>query len=405
MSDRDCNPPHLGPGGSDDDGDEVSSLLLDGSQGYAQMRVFKVVIGALAGVSLLVAFLTKPWLFAPKTGLGSQQEVLSAEKASNDAQSQDLELIDDFTFFGASLTTRSTTTDPSALGLGLGLGIGIPVLGLGLGLGIGLPNGPESQPEPPCEWPLLPGFGCRPPGKWSLQPCQNAGVCGTEPGSYCLEINEVGQPRVEPFVCLCEVGYECTSSCDEPSEPKNCTPSTTTTTTGKQQDVCSGANNALCCIPFPGTEVGQWTTSAGGGTWEESDGRLTFRIADDVLCGGAVSQVQTGTATLQLTLTSKETLRLSAQGLGEDEYENMHVKVDGSEVLVLQCSYIEGVCIVNTCDMCPVKQKAVEVSLAPGEHTIVVTATTVDGFYHTGAFFTLFLSKKGSCASECQCPL
>jgi len=163
-----------------------------------------------------------------------------------------------------------------------------------------------------------------------------------------------------------------------------------------------------CCSPFPGVVDSGWDLEAsGGGSWQAGDGMVTFNIADSYQCGsGSSYNRQTGLARIELTATSPAILRLSAQGLGEDKYEEMTVKVDDVKKLELKCSMIPGVCVVNTCNMCPVSQSAVDVPLSPGTHSVEVEADTKDGAYHLGAFFTLFLSNhSSSCTSSCQCPL
>jgi len=132
----------------------------------------------------------------------------------------------------------------------------------------------------------------------------------------------------------------------------------------------------------------QFTTS-GGGAWTSSSSMIRFDIENDAICGGTNTNTQSGSASWTFTLPAAAEITLSMTGVAEAHYEQMTLSSDGNVVAMVQAQDINNVCQVGTCDMCQVSMPSTTLSLAAGEHTLAVYATTKDGAFHKSCFFEI----------------
>ena len=116
---------------------------------------------------------------------------------------------------------------------------------------------------------------------------------------------------------------------------------------------------------------------------------IRFDIENDAQCGGTIiNHTQIGSASWTFTLPAAAEITLSMAGMAEADYETMTLRSDGAVVATVQAEG-DGNCQVSTCIMCPVSLPSTRFSLAAGEHTLAVHATTIDGRYHNNCFFEI----------------
>ena len=146
-----------------------------------------------------------------------------------------------------------------------------------------------------------------------------------------------------------------------------------------------------------------------GGTWKGDASSIEFNIANSVQCGGVASRQQTGTAIMNFFAEKEETIILSMEGKAESKYESFFLYIDGQPVVTVQASDT-ATCQVNTCNMCEVQMAEQEFHLDAGHHTIRITVDTMDGFYHSNAYFRIeFDVKQAEPCNDanslpCTCP-
>ena len=116
---------------------------------------------------------------------------------------------------------------------------------------------------------------------------------------------------------------------------------------------------------------------------------IRFDIENDARCGGTNSNIQSGSASWTFTLPAAAEITLSMTGVAESQYEKMTLRSDGNVVTTVQAQNINNVCQVSTCNMCQVSMPSTTLSLAAGEHTLAVYATTIDQLYHNNCFFEI----------------
>ena len=135
----------------------------------------------------------------------------------------------------------------------------------------------------------------------------------------------------------------------------------------------------------------------GGGKWSSSPGAIRFDFDNDPSCGGTNSNTQSGSATWTMTLAEATEITLSMNGKGEAGFEEMTMNSDGVEVARVQASGGEGCGVAEggTCSMCPVTMAPTTLSLAAGEHTLEIHATTHDGIIQEDAFFEISFGVEG----------
>ena len=150
-----------------------------------------------------------------------------------------------------------------------------------------------------------------------------------------------------------------------------------------------------CCKKLLEKENGEeieWQLSDNGegGKWTGGTDFIQFDIANDVECGGSSDDAQTGEAVIQFDVNEGEgqTIVLSMRGVAESKYETFEMFLDGESIVTVQADDTPT-CQVSTCNMCEVQMKEQELHLDPGHHTIKITIDTIDGFYHSNAYFRI----------------
>ena len=128
-----------------------------------------------------------------------------------------------------------------------------------------------------------------------------------------------------------------------------------------------------------------------GALWTVNSDNLTLNVAweNSSGCpGGNNSNIQSATATINMTTTKTQKVGLSWSGVGELEepgFENMEVYIDGNLIGKAQAAGGN-----KGCAMGPVvsdNNYPNGYTLPAGNHTISINATTKDRFYHTGAYY------------------
>ena len=150
-----------------------------------------------------------------------------------------------------------------------------------------------------------------------------------------------------------------------------------------------------CCTKLFGDKDGgelEWQTSDNGkgGKWTGGADFIQFDIANDVECGGSSDEPQTGEAIMHFDVKEGEgtTIILSMRGVAESKYETFEMFLDGESIVTVQADDTPT-CQVHTCNMCEVQMKEKELHLNPGHHNIKITIDTIDGFYHSNAYFRI----------------
>ena len=150
-----------------------------------------------------------------------------------------------------------------------------------------------------------------------------------------------------------------------------------------------------CCKKLFDTEDGEelkWDTSDNGegGKWSGGADFIQFDIANDVECGGSSDDAQTGEAVMHFDVKEGEgtTIILSMRGVAESKYETFEMFLDGESIVTVQADDTTT-CQVHTCNMCEVHMKEKELHLNPGHHNIKITIDTIDGLYHSNAYFRI----------------
>jgi hypothetical protein len=132
-------------------------------------------------------------------------------------------------------------------------------------------------------------------------------------------------------------------------------------------------------------------TASNRASWAGDDWTLRINFHDSQNCGGSNPSTQSGTATRQVSLAVPRTLSISMSGVVETQnggYEQAEARVDGS-LVASGGSFEEG----GGCTM-KAASAGGSILLQPGDHVIELSASTVDGLYHVGAYweFTLIWS-------------
>ena len=111
---------------------------------------------------------------------------------------------------------------------------------------------------------------------------------------------------------------------------------------------------------------------------------------------------------------------LSMRGVAESNYEMFELFLDEESLVVVQAEESSGdypwensgeySCQESTCNMCEVHMPEQEFHLDEGPHTIRITVDTVDGWYHSNAYFRIEFAVKqaeicnGANSIPCTCP-
>ena len=146
-----------------------------------------------------------------------------------------------------------------------------------------------------------------------------------------------------------------------------------------------------------------------GGKWSGGADFIQFDIANDVECGGAANNAQTGEAVMEFDVEDPQSIVLSMRGVAESKYETFELFLDGESLVVVQADDTPT-CQVSTCNMCEVQMPEQEFHLDAGHHTIRITVDTMDGFYHSNAYFRIeFEVKQAEPCNDanslpCTCP-
>ena len=145
----------------------------------------------------------------------------------------------------------------------------------------------------------------------------------------------------------------------------------------------------------------QWKLSdnGAGGVWKGDASSIQFDIADSLECHGTTDQRQQGSAIMEFEVEEEETIVLSMKGKAESEYETFLLYIDGVPAVTVQAQET-ATCQPNTCSMCDVHMAEQEFKLGPGHHVIKIDVDTMDGYYHSFAFFRIDFKMKPK--DECQ---
>lgn len=124
--------------------------------------------------------------------------------------------------------------------------------------------------------------------------------------------------------------------------------------------------------------------SFNGATWSGADWsvRISFEVSWN--CGGTNSNTQYGTASRHICLCEPTRLTINMTGLVERQdtgYEQAEARVNGT-VICSGASVGEGL----GCSMATVNPSGT-IDLPAGEHIIELSASTIDGAFHTGAYW------------------
>jgi hypothetical protein len=131
-------------------------------------------------------------------------------------------------------------------------------------------------------------------------------------------------------------------------------------------------------------------TMPSGALWTVNSDNLTLKVTweNSSDCGGNNSNIQSATATINMTTTKTQKVGLSWSGVGELEapgYENMEVYIDGNLIGKAQAAGGDKGCAMGP--VVSVNNYPNGYTLPAGNHTISINATTKDRFYHTGAYY------------------
>ena len=136
-------------------------------------------------------------------------------------------------------------------------------------------------------------------------------------------------------------------------------------------------------------------SNEGGGAWTSSPGAVRFTFEDDPYCGGTNGNTQSGDATWTMTLAEATEITLSVAGKGEAYFEEMVLTSDGVEIARVQADSSSACGAGGICDMCTVNMAPTTLSLAAGEHTLEIHATTHDGIIQMGSYFEISFGVEG----------
>lgn len=131
--------------------------------------------------------------------------------------------------------------------------------------------------------------------------------------------------------------------------------------------------------------------------------RIDFQNSSN--CGGPASARQFVSLSNNINVLSETTLNIDINGLIEAEdagFERIEVIVD--ENLVASSMSVDD---NYGCTMKPVNSgdqpnKSGSIDLCPGCHSIKITADTIDGQYHAGAYYTVNFSASGGQIETCE---
>jgi len=176
---------------------------------------------------------------------------------------------------------------------------------------------------------------------------------------------------------------------------------------GAAEAECDAAQAASgCCTPL-GPSASSWSFQTApltaGGNWSYGHSFIRFDFANDDHCSGSTDMRQTGTATVTLNESSPIDLSLTMTGNAEALYETCKLYVDGVLEVTVQAAHSRA-CPASSCIMCSVSMPSTTISLAPGEHELVVEVDSIDGQYHRDAFFQISYARNSLVCQNCTCP-
>ena len=175
-------------------------------------------------------------------------------------------------------------------------------------------------------------------------------------------------------------------------------------------DLCTPAQiEAKCCeAAFEGSsgESITWKTTKNdaGGEWETDARFIRFNIANDKKCQGTATQRQTGSAELVFDNDHNKILILSMEGKAEAGYETFQLFLDGDKAIEDIKASGSSECQSSSCNMCSVTMPKQYLTLEKGKRNITVKIDTIDGNYHSGAYFKInFEVKQKDVCKACKC--
>jgi hypothetical protein len=113
-----------------------------------------------------------------------------------------------------------------------------------------------------------------------------------------------------------------------------------------------------------------------------------MEFADSGNCGGDAAATQAMVAETTIVLGEAAEFDLLWSGVSEANYEKMTITVNGVIVATLMAES-DGVCQVGSCVMCETLEQTTTVSMLSGSNTITIIATTQDGSFHQGAYYSV----------------
>jgi len=160
-----------------------------------------------------------------------------------------------------------------------------------------------------------------------------------------------------------------------------------------------------CCegIFKTGSGKGSWVfTNTNGRGWTADEDSIRYDFINDSRCGGSVNFRQRGTATFTYQAPAPTTVEFEMDGVAESSYELFEFYVDGSRVVRIQASN-NNFCKVSTCNMCNVAMPKQSYTFSGGQqHTIMIKADSLDGYYHNNCFFAIkFKIQQGAQCNGC----
>lgn len=141
-----------------------------------------------------------------------------------------------------------------------------------------------------------------------------------------------------------------------------------------------GSGGGSCSCPdYP------WSMEGfNGATWSGGDWSVRISFEDSSNCGGTNSDTQHGNASRRVCLCAPTRLTINMIGLIERQdtgYEQAETRVNGT-LICSGASVGEGLgCLMATVSV------SGTIDLPAGDHLIELTGSTIDGAFHTGAYW------------------
>jgi len=173
---------------------------------------------------------------------------------------------------------------------------------------------------------------------------------------------------------------ECWDTRQRYSRGETPSPAPAATTVGTPAAVADG-------FPFEGQSCWEFTAE-NGAAWSMNEDRPLITFEDSQNCGGDNSTRQQGSAECVLWLNTSHTLTINLSGHVENQnngFDLGRVQVNGTEkVRIAGEGGLAGCVMID-------RTATVDVPLSAGQHSIRFTGDTIDGLFHTDAFFECHL--------------